>query len=699
VRTVLGIIGVVVAIFLILGGLYAGNVAIGMHATATVNGTISGTGVHAPVQILRDERGIPHIRATNAHDMAFAQGYVEGQDRLFQLDLLRRFVYGELSEVLGGATLDADESARAVPVRAIVEGQWQRLTTPERATLQAFADGVNAAMKRESTPVEFRLLDYDMAPWRPQDSLAVTFATVLDLTDDWNDIAARIGNEPPLSDPCFDAPVTQGLARIADPSHCAPSVARADLIRSLLDARPPIGSNEWAAGAGHTSTHRALVANDPHLRLGIPGVWYLIDMQAPGFHVAGATLVGTPGIQLGHNERIAWGATNGTVTALSVFDAPRSLDPTRWQTEVFHVRFGRDVTQRYYRGAREFGTTVTVSGKPRFVLVRWNAYDPRLNPLAAFDGLNRAHSIEDAIAALRTYPGPTQNFEIADVSGRVAYQLAGAIPDDPLWSRNIHPTGDLAKTYSPIPFDRLPRVAASRDAIVWTSNNKMYGPGYPFRLSAAFAPPCRAHRVAELLRARKIYDVGYFASMQMDVLSICERQLASYVPRLAAWDGRFTPDSRDATDTFHLRVALVREFGGMSAAMIGTRAKPTAVTALAAIADPSPQAWGTAGAVQVKHPLAALGASFLNGTKFAGNGDAFTVHVQNTGFSQSFRAVWDVGNWDAGGITIPQGESGRPGSGHYTDQAADWVAGRLLVLPYSNAAVDRATVNRLTLLP
>lgn len=698
-RTVLGAIGIVVAVVLLLTGLYAGNVAVGMHSTATVAGTIAGTGVHAPVQILRDGRGVPHIRATNEHDLFFAEGYVQAQDRLFQLDLLRRFVNGDLSEILGTAALRSDEKSRIVPVRAIVEAQWTKLSAQDRAMLQAFADGVNAAAKHESTPVEFRVLDYDMTPWRPQDSLAVSFATVLDLTDDWNDIAARIGNEPPLTDPCFDAPVTEGLAHIADPARCAPEAARAALIRSLLDTRPPIGSNNWAAGAAHTATHRALLANDPHLDLAIPGVWYLVDMQAPGFHVAGAALVGTPGITLGHNDRIAWAATNGTVTALSLFASPSTLNPADWQTETFHMRFGRDVTKRYYRTPREFGTEISAAGASTFVLVRWNAYATPFAPLVAFDGFNRGARIEDALASLRSYPGPTQNFVIADTSGRVAYQLAGQIPNDPVWSRDIHPASDLAKTYPMVPFEQLPRVGASRDAIVWTSNNKMYGPSYPLRLSAAFTAPCRAHRVAELLRARKIYDVEYFASMQMDVLSICERQLASYVPDLAAWDGRFTPDSRDATAAYHLRLALVRQFGGMSAAMIGSRAKPTAVTALAAVADPSPQPWGTAGAVPVKHPLAALGASFLNGTTFAGNGDAYTVHVQNTGFSQSFRAVWDIGNWDAGGITLPQGESGRPGSGHYTDEAADWVAGRLLPLPYSNAAVDRATVNRLTLLP
>jgi penicillin amidase len=698
-RTILGAIAIVVGVVVLIIALYAGNIAVGMHSTATVSGTIAGSGVRAPVQILRDVRAVPHIRAPNDHDLFFAEGYVMAQDRLFQLDLLRRFVYGNLSEILGSATLRSDENARVVPVRAIVERQWQTLDAREQAMVQAFTDGVNAAAKREPTPVEFRVLDYDMKPWQPQDSLAVSFATVLDLTDNWNDIAARIGNEPLLTDPCFDAPVTEGLARVADPAHCSANAARAALIRSLLDTRPPIGSNNWAAGAAHTQTKRALLANDPHLHLGIPGVWYLVDMQAPGFHAAGATLVGTPGVTLGHNDRIAWGATNGTVTALSIFDRPASLDEADWQTETFHLRVGRDVTKKYYRGPHEFGTNVLVSGAPRFILVRWNAYETPRSPFMTFDGLNRARSIEDALAALRRYPGPTQNFVLADVSGRVAYQLGGEIPDDPLWSRAIHPAGDLAKHYPNVPFDKLPHVAPSLGAIVWTSNNKIYGPSYPYRLSASFATPCRAYRVAQLLRARKTYDVDYFASMQMDVLSVCERQLASYVPALIAWDGRFTPDSADATAAYHLRLALVREFGGMTKAMLGSRARPGAITALAAVGDPSPQPWGVAGAVQVEHPLAALGMAFLNGTKFAGNGDAYTVHVQNNGFSQSFRAVWDVGNWDAGGITIPQGESGRPGSGHYTDEAADWIAGRLLALPYSDAAVDRETVNRLMLQP
>jgi penicillin amidase len=711
-------VGFVLAAVLVVLLAFVTNVALGMRAASPTSGNVTGLALKAPVQILRDVRGVPHIRAENEHDLFFAQGYVEGQDRLFQLDLVRRFVDGELSEVLGKPALTADEASRTVPVRALVAKQYERLTPQERDLLQAFADGVNSAMTREPLPVEFRVLMYHPKPWQAQDSLAVGFATVLDLTDTWNDIETRVAKKTlPLTDPCYDAPVTTGLTRIADPNHCSSHVALAEELR---DTREPIGSNEWAAGASHTTTGRALLASDPHLRLGIPGVWYLIDLQAPGFHAAGGTLAGTPGVILGHNDRIAWGATNGTVVALSAFEAPAKLDERAWQTETFHVRFGGDVTKRYYRTRDVFGATV---GKDqRLVLVRWNAFRDPVSPLPTFALLDRARSIDEAVAALRKYPGPTQNFALADTSGRAAYYLAGDIPNDPLWARGFHPSTDLSKLYPSIAFDGLPHVAASRDAIVWTANNKMYSDGYPHQLTAQFEPPYRAHRIAELLRARSRYDVEYFRAMQMDTLSLPERELAHIVAssianttddaeiqaalsELKKWDGEFTPDSRGASIASALRRELVPSLSDMTAALIGARSgRDSALarelrTALRDQQFHANEPWRTAGEVIVKHPLASLGLSFLNGTTFAGNGDAYTVHVQNYGHSQSFRAVWDVGNWDAGGMLIPQGESGQPGSPHYTDQAQDWIAGRLPSLPYTTTAVERATVERMSLLP
>jgi penicillin amidase len=695
---------------------FVGNVVIGLRAHARDTGTISNLRLlRAPVEILRDDRGVPHIVAHNEHDLFFAQGYAEASDRLFQMDLIRRFILGELAEVYGARALPTDERQRGVPVRSMVQTQWQRLDTHSRELLGAFSDGVNAAIDREPLPVEFRILAYHPQPWTPLDSLTVAMATVLDLIDDWNAIeprdaayhrgGLRLLNELfPLTDPCYDAPVTEGLARIAPGPRCRRHVTM--LERELADSRAPVGSNEWAAGSARTLHRRALLANDPHLALQIPGVWYLLDMRAPGYHVAGATLPGCPTIVLGHNERVAWGATDGTVTSLSVFVPPARLDPAGWQDEHFAVRFGRSAIKAYYRSAREFGVT-TKGG--RLALVQWNAYDAPSSPLQAFVNLDRAASIEAATAALATFPGPTQNFVLADTSGRVAYVLAGQIPNDPVRGRWFHPANDLARSCPPIPFNRLPKVAASRAGIVWSANNKVYGSDYPLQLSPQFAPPYRAYRIAQLLREQRGYDVSYFAQMQMDSLSLPERELAGdlapeirkrdapLADALATWNGAMDGDSTTATVVEALRERLTdRHARRMPTVLAAGRAAPET---LFAAPLPSAAPWRIAGAVAVPHALSSLGLNFLDGTTLPGFGDAFTLHVQYPGYSQSFRAVWDVGNWDAGGITLPQGESGAPASGHYTDEAAAWIAGRLWPLPFSDEAVQRTAAQRETLLP
>ncbi len=694
---------------------FALNVVLGMRAHARVTGTISGLHVGAPVSILRDDRGVPHILALSDRDAFFAQGYVEASDRLFQMDLLRRFTLGELSEIFGASSLQTDESQRAIPISDMVERQWRRLDLSTRELLSAFSDGVNAAIEREPLPVEFRLLAYRPRPWTPQDSLAVGMATVLDLTDDWDAVASRdaayrhgglalLARRFPLTDPCYDAPVLSGLAGIAAGPRCNRNLER--LVSLLADPHAALGSNEWAAGADRTATHRALLANDPHLSLGIPGVWYLIDLHSPHYHTAGVSLPGLPAVVLGHNERIAWGATAGTVTSLSVFEPPAHLDPAGWHTERIAVRFHAAQSVRYYRTAREFGV---MTRGAHFVLVRWSAYFDPVSPAQDFIALDRAASIEAAAADLAHFPGPSLNFAFADTSGRAAYLLAGQIPNDPVRARWIHPAVDLKNEYAAIPFGELPKVPGSRDAVVWTANNKMYGAGYPFALSPQFAPPYRAYRIAELLRARPRYDVPYFAQMQMDALSLPERALARAIaPAVAArdaragdalahWDGEMTGDSAAATIAAGLRSQLTRRKNGR---MPGLLADAGTLRALpGGIAVPSPEPWRFAGAVTVRHALAALGLTFLDGTTLPGYGDAFTLHVQTPGYSQSFRAVWDVGNWDSGGITLPQGESGEPGSGHYTDQAAAWVQGRLWPLPFNDATVQRTAAERQLLLP
>src|SRR5579862_8494492 len=669
------IVAAVVALLLAIVIVFFGNVVAGMRSHAQFRGTITGLTLRAPVSILRDGRGVPHIIAANEHDLFFAQGYAEGSDRLFQMDLLRRFIDGQLAEIFGRAALASDESERAVPVRAIVDAQWQHLDTNSRELMGAFSDGVNAAIEREPLPVEFRILGYRPKPWSPQDSLAIGIAETLDLIDDWDAIAPRDAayrkgglslerSLYPLTDPCYDAPVMGGLKAIGPGAACALSVT---MLRELGDGRPPVGSNQWAAGASHSATGRALLANDPHLGLRIPGIWYLADLRAPAFHAAGATLPGEPGIILGHNDRLAWAMTDGTVASLSVYDAPKDLEANGWRTESFDVRFGSPVTKKYYSTAHEFGVTTE---DQRFVLVRWDAYEHPSSALSTFYDLDRARSIEDALATL------------ADTTGRVAYTLAGPVPNDPVWARWFHPASDLSKpSYANVPFAQMPKVAPSRDAIVWTANNKTYAPGYPLRLSPQFAAPYRAYRVAQLLRARKRYDVDYFARMQMDVLSLPELELAKMLVPSIHWDGNLTGDSTAATTVVALRRDLTGRVKLRMTPVLEQARHAAGSLKIGTLASPEP--WSLAGSVPVLHALSSLGIDLLNGTTLPGYGDEFTLHVQYAKYSQSFRAVWDVGNWDAGGITIPQGESGEPGSGHYTDQDEAWISGRLWPLPYS----------------
>ncbi|HEY5425374.1 MAG TPA: penicillin acylase family protein, partial [Candidatus Tumulicola sp.] len=328
----------------------------------------------------------------------------------------------------------------------------------------------------------------------------------------------------------------------------------------------------------------------------------------------------------------------------------------------------------------------------------------------------------EAMTVLSRYEGTAENFIVADTHGNVAYHLAGGVPLDPAWGRYVHPAADARLTLKNIPFGRLPFVGPSRDAEIVSANNKMYPDGYPYRLSATFEPPYRAYRIAQLLHARKRYDPPYFARMQLDTVSPVDLEFARNVAaaagafrdepefrnvaaELAAWNGAFSSGSRAATVEHALRSRLAENAPSLYALLLRLRSGAESEDidsdlrgALYSAAGRS-QPWGRAGSVRVEHPLAPLRFGFLDGATLPGDGDEYTVHLQQPGFSQSFRAVWDVGNWDGGGIVIPSGESGEPGSGHYDDLSAAWISGRLEPLPFSDRSVELGTRERLVLVP
>jgi penicillin amidase len=694
--------------------LYCVFVIAGVHATAPTRGEVRGLPLAAAAAIYRDARGIPHIRAHNPHDAFFAEGFAQASDRLFQMDLFRRYIYGQLAEIVGPIQLGTDEAMRTLDAHDIVDREWQNLSAGDRSALQAFSDGVNAAMRAQPLPIEFRLLLYEPRPWTPRDCLAVTLAISASLGDTPENVLARdalwrtltpteFSQLLPLSDSAYDVSASAVVARTERASSTLAWVTPRR--RVIMTAA---GSNAWASGGTRTNDGRALVANDPHLSLSIPGVFYAIEMRAPGLHAAGVTVPGIPGVVLGHNDGIAWATTNGMVSTMSLF-ATGALHAANWKREVFHVRFSPDVERRYYRTAREFA--IPGAAMEPSALVRWTTYGDRRSAISTVLAMDRASSIGQALRVLSKYSGPPQNFLIADTRGRVAYHLAGPVPNDPAWGRYVHAAADLRKDYTAIPFDELPATLPSRGAIVVSANNKMYADGYPYRLSPMFAPPYRAYRIASLLRARGRYDAAYFARMQLDARSPAEAEFAHRLARyaqshpgflpnnavtvLAGWDGAFAPQSRAATLAHELRLDAESDAVSPYAVFDALRRKVPPEDLIDALRDPFLNAtrtppWGRAGAVPVFHPFGPIGFPFLNAADLPGDGDEYTIHVQTSNLSQSFRAVWDAGDWERGGLTIPNGESGEIGSPHYDDLSASWLNGDLQPLPFSDAAVKRA---------
>jgi penicillin G amidase len=696
---------------------YAVNVEVGLQNSAATGGTVVASGLHDRVTIVRDRRDIPHIVARDDHDLYFAEGYAQGSDRLFQLDLTRRYAYGRLAEILGAKALAFDRIQRAVDINGIAERQLRALARREREAIAAFSDGVNAAAAAQPLPVEFRMLLYQPSAWTPKDSLAVSIVASLELADSWHDVFARdavwrhdgsrcYDARFPLSDSRFDVSVDGTRdARSAHPR-------RDDCAGFGIVARPhrvAIGSNAWAAGATRTIDGNALVANDPHLDLTIPGVWYLVDIRSPHVHAAGATIPGIPGVVLGHNERVAWATTNAQMATTMLFE-PRHLNRRSWVAERFRVRFARDARVAYYRTAREFSVP-NDNDRSAITLVRWAVYAERQSTLATVFGLDRARSVSEALHVLAQYRGSPQNFILADRHGNVAYHVAGLVPDDPAWGRYVHPSRDLQATFATIPYARLPGRAPARDGILVSANNMAYGPAYPYRLSAQFEPPYRAYRVAQLLRSRSRYDAAYFAQMQLDTLSPIDLNIAHDVVRFARahpaesgsasvvrllgpWNGRYEPGSRAAALEHALRLALFEQPPALS-----MPPKRQDLDGMLSFAFYERRAWRDAGGTRIEHPLAPMNFAFLNGAWLPGAGDEYTIHLQEPGFAQGFRAVWDVGDWERGGIAIPSGESGEPGSGHYTDLTRAWVSGRLQSLPFSRADVQQNAVDTLVLVP
>jgi penicillin amidase len=634
---VLKVAGLAVAVLLLVAVLVV--VWLVRRAWPQVSGSIAVAGLHAPVEVLRVEPGVPHLYARDAHDLFFAQGYVHAQDRLWQMELNRRVGAGEVSALFGEAALDLDRTMRVFEIRASAERDWQAASPAARAVLLAYADGVNAfvAQHRGRLPLEFTLLGVDPKPWTPVDSLswAKLMALNLSLNSSFEilrtQLTERLGPAAaqrlllpyPADEPVIVAPAAGGYPALPKATAAAVAAAAAAAWRPAGDPagdrgdrdseggaprqaggprrpgammaggprRPGAmvagggaawGSNGWVVAGSRTATGRPLLANDTHLGLQMPSVWYQIGLHGGGWDVVGFSFPGMPLVVIGHNPHIAWGITNLCADVQDLYveklDAPLAAHPRRFQFqgawrdlavthEVIAVKGKPDVA--YEVRATAHGPIVNdafpeLKNAPP-TAVRWTALDPgAARLLDAIMALDRAGDWATFRQALSTWDVPSLNFVYADVAGNIGYQATGLIPIRAPGSQGLVPaTGwdGAAEWRGFIPYDALPRLYNPPQGFIVTANNKVAGDGYPYFLAYDMADPYRAHRITDRLRGAAGLTVRDMRNLQADTFGLPAQALRPYLLAVAPagererraldfvrrWDLRYEPDAVGAT--------------------------------------------------------------------------------------------------------------------------------------------------------
>ena len=481
--------------------------------------------IQAPISgrasIRRDERGVPHIEAASWRDALFLQGFVTAQDRLWQMDTLRRFGAGELAEVFGKVALPSDQRSRAMRMRALAETNAARLSGDERIAVIEYARGVNYFIEthRGRYALEFSLPGhgYDPKPWTPVDSMLVGLVMYRDLTDSSK----------------FEYEKGELLEK-----------ANASAVRTLFPlsqgARLSPGSNAWAVSGAHTASGKPLLANDPHLAYAIPGTWHLVHLKAPGLNVSGAALPGVPCVITGHNEQIAWGVTNMQTDVMDLY--AEQLDE-RTGRYVFQGKTAQAVLNRQMIGVRgskpvEIVNWVTRHGpvvlheKGRNFSLRWSAADGFSFPFLAID---RASNWDEFRAPLRDYWGPGQNFVYADRTGNIGYQATGRMPIRGDGKSVIYSDAPLdgasgaAEWTGYIPFDRMPSLYNPASGIIATANQNPFSQDFPNAVPGSYADRYRIVQIRSLLSARNGWKAPQMVAVQKDVYSAYHHFLAKEI--------------------------------------------------------------------------------------------------------------------------------------------------------------------------
>ncbi|MBI2942067.1 MAG: penicillin acylase family protein [Chloroflexi bacterium] len=511
--------------------------------------------VQAAVRIRRDSWGIAHIAAEGERDLFFGLGYAMAQDRLWQLDYQRRLVRGELAAVLGRRTLASDRAVRTLGIGAVGDRAWETAPADVCEMLAALAAGINRWMEQvgDRRPVEFEILGYEPAPWRPADSIAIWKHRWWTLTGRLESSilyeAARRTLPPALFD-AFQAVELGDETIVPEVSHPTGLGCFGNRGGNWGGGSPDEGSNNWVVGGTHTTTGAPALCSDPHNPFSAPSQWFEAQLTCPEFDAAGAVYIGTPGLYLGRNRSVAWGLTNHAITVRDLYqeeigpdrpdhyregDAWRPFEVERQRIaiagepdDILEIR--RTVRGPIVGELLPRGSTMGSGPEPPISL-RWIGAEVPSGFEASL-ALLRARSATDVLAALRQWPCPPLNYVYADASGDLGYHAAGLVP------RRVRSGYGLRRASDPddawdglIPFDELPHIANPPRGWVATANNVPWTRDHWYLESGAWSDGYRAHRIRERLTAKDVLAPEEVAAVQADVHGVRARDL---VPALLA---------------------------------------------------------------------------------------------------------------------------------------------------------------------
>ena len=713
-RKVLKYINLSIAVFLAAGVVAVYWIA--YRPLPRVSGTISAP-IARQATIVRDSLGVPHISAGGWEDAIFLQGFVTAQDRLWQMDAMRRAAAGDLAEVFGTIGLEADREARRFRMRRIAEAHYRTLPAAERAVFAAYARGVNHFIEthRNRLPLEFTLSGYEPRPWSAVDSILVGLQMYRTLTFSWRDKTQK-----------------QMMLAGGDPAKIN------FLFPSRTGSEYQPGSNAWAISGEHTASGKPILASDPHLEFNAPAIWYTVHLKAPGLNVTGVSLPGVPCVIIGHNERIAWGMTNLYYDVQDLY--METLDPQtgryRFRGQTEQARLEQEVIPVKGQRAATVVQLVTRHGpvvfadRNRYMSLRWTAAEPGAFQFPFLD-VDRARNWDEFTAALKRFPGPGQNFVYADVDGNIGYHASGLLPIRRNYEGDVPldgASGDF-EWDGFIPFEQLPAAYNPESGMIVSANQNPFPADYPYRVHGGFAPHYRSRQIRDLLLRHDGWKPAGMLAIQKDVYSAfsnylahrvvlaCGRrhvtnpELIDAIAVLRAWNGQMEKDlaapmvvslvyqhlRREAAnvaspgkgDIYDMQAApavlqqIVESGAGgwfkdLDETLVRCLSDGVAEGSRSQGANVSRWRYGRYNELTIKHPIGneipVLG-RFFNIGPIEMSGSSTTVKQTTRRLGPSMRFVADLSNWDQSLHNLTIGESGQILSSHYKDQWDAYYAG------------------------